>query len=209
MRPEKFPSSGYTSWVDWKTHFGQIATANGWENEQCRVALPTCLTSSALDEFSAMAQIYKTGVYGQPAPTLQRMLGYLDGRMSAFHDLPTSRPQFKAMVQGEKESITDFARGLRSMCDRDFATYNAATKEKFNRGQFIEGSMDDELHDLLTREQLRNFLDAQNRALSLEAISKNSRKKSRRHTAAVRLVDEVRHTSYASTSTRPKNSGQL
>ena len=120
----------------------------------------------------------------------------------------TYQPADRNLKQGEKESITHFAQGLRSMCDEDFATYDAATKEKFNRGQFIEGSMDDELHDLLTREQLRNFLDAQNRALSLEAVNKNSRKRSRRHTAAVRLVDEVRHTSYARTSTRPKNSGQ-
>ena len=72
----------------------------------------------------------------------------------------------------------------------------------------IEGLMDDQLHNLLMREQLRTFFEAQNWALSLEAISKNSRKRSRRHTAAVRSVDEMRHTSYASTSTRPKDSGQ-
>ena len=69
--------------------------------------------------------------------------------------------------------------------------------------------MDDELHDhLLMWEQPRTFLEAQNWALSLEALSKNSRKRSRRHGAAVRSVDEVRHTSYASTSTRPKYGGQ-
>ena len=68
--------------------------------------------------------------------------------------------------------------------------------------------MDDELHNLLIREQPRTFLEAQNRALSLEAISKNSRKRNPRHSAAVRSVNEVRHTSYASTSTQPKDSGQ-
>ena len=122
-------------WHDLKTHFGRIAMANGWEDEQCRVALPTCLTSWALDEFSAMPQMYKTRKDGQPAPTLQRMLGYLDGKMSAFHDRTTSRLEFIAMVQGQKESIKDFAGRLRSMCDIAFATYNAAFKDEFNRDQ--------------------------------------------------------------------------
>ena len=205
VRPEKFPSNGYPNWEDWKTHFGHIATANGWDDEQCRVALPTCLTSWALDEFSAMPQWYKTQQDGQPAPTLPRMLGYLDGRMSAFHDRTTGRLEFKAMVQGEKESIKDFARRLRSMCDIAFATYNAATKDEFNRDQFIEGLLNDELHDLLTREQPRTFLEAQNRALSLEAIGKNSRKRSRRHIAAVRSADEVRQTNYAGPSRQPND----
>ena len=156
-----------------------------------------------------MPQMYKTRVDGQPAPMLQRMLGcYLDGMMSAFYDRTTSRLKFNAMVQGEKESIKDFGRRMRSMCDIAFANYNATTKDEFNRDQFIEGLMDDKLHNLLMREQARTFLEAQNRALSLEAISKKSRKRSRRHTAAVRSVDEVRHTSYATTSTRPKDSDQ-
>ena len=132
--PEKFPSNGYPNWEDWETHFGHIATAKGWEDEQCRVALPTCLTSWALD---AMPQMYKTRVDGQPAPTLQRMMGYLDGSMSVFRDRTISRLEFKAMVQGEKKSIKDFARRLRSMCDIAFATYNATTKDEFNQDQFI------------------------------------------------------------------------
>ena len=105
VRPEKFLSNGYPNWEDWKTHFGDIATANGLEDEQCRVALPNCPTSWALDELSAMPQIYKTRVDGQPAPTLQRMLGcFLDGRLSAFHDQTSSRHEFKAMVQGKCKS---------------------------------------------------------------------------------------------------------
>ena len=207
VRPEKFPSKEYPIWEDWKTDFGHIATANGWEDEQCRVALPTFLTSWALDQFSSMPQMYKTRLEGHPAPTWQRMLGYLDGRMSALHDRTTSRLKFTAMVQGEKESIEDFARRLRSMCDIAFATYDGATQYEFNRYQLIDGLQDDELHNLLTREQPRTFLEAQNRALSLEAITKNSRKRSRRHTAAVRSADEVRQTHYAGTSRRPNDGG--
>ena len=80
------------------------------------------------------------------------MLGYLDGRMSAFHDRTTSQLEFEAMAQGEKESIKDFARRLRSMCDIAFATYNAATKDEYNRDQFIDGLPDDELLNLLMRD---------------------------------------------------------
>ena len=149
-----------------------------------------------------MPQLYKTRVDGQPAPTLQRMLGYLDGRMSALHDQKTSRREIKEMVQGEKESIKDFALRLRSTCVIAFATYNAAAKYEFNQDQFIEGLMDDEL----VKEQPRNFFEAQKWALSLEAIGKNSRKRRRHHTAAVLSVDEVRDTNYANTSTRPTDS---
>ena len=71
VRPDRFPSNIYSHWLEWKRHFVWISEANGWTDDQSRSALPTCLTSWALDEFSAMPQQYRVQVQGQPAPTFQ------------------------------------------------------------------------------------------------------------------------------------------
>ena len=81
VRPDRFPSNIYSHWLEWKRHFVWISEANGWTDDQSRSALPTCLTSWALDEFSAMPRHYRDQQHGQPPPTLQRMFGYLNPRM--------------------------------------------------------------------------------------------------------------------------------
>ena len=43
IRPDRFPSSSYQNWRDWRKHFAWIADANRLDNEQARMVLPTCL----------------------------------------------------------------------------------------------------------------------------------------------------------------------
>ena len=110
VRPDRFPSNNYSHWLEWKRHFVWISEANGWTDQKSRSALPTCLTGWALDEFSAMPQQYRVQVQGQPAPTLQRMFGYLDSRMQPYRTQRTARAEFKSTVRGEKEGIREFSR---------------------------------------------------------------------------------------------------
>ena len=180
VRPDRFPSNNHSNWLEWKKHFVWIAEANGWSDEQTRSALPTCLTGWALDEFSAMPQQYRTQVQGQPAPTVQRMFGYLDPRMQPYRTQRTARAEFKSTVQGEKEGIREFSRRVRSIGEIANTNLNRDARDDMNREQFIEGLWDAGIQELLQREDPQTFADAVNRALSLDAINRTARNRHRR-----------------------------
>ena len=44
IRSNRFPSSSYQNWADWRKHFEWVADTNRWDDEQARMVLPTCLT---------------------------------------------------------------------------------------------------------------------------------------------------------------------
>ena len=180
VRPERFPSNTYSNWLEWKRHFAWICEANGWTDEQSRRALPTCLTSWALDEFSAMPQQYRIQVQDQPAPSLQRMFGYLDPRMQPYRTQRTARAEFKSTVQDEKEGIREFSRRVRSIGEIANTNLNRNARDDMNREQFIDGLWDAEVQELLQREDPQTFADAVNRALSLDAINRTARNRQRR-----------------------------
>ena len=54
LRPDRYPSKKHSTWIQWKQHFLWLADTNGWDDITAIRALPTCLTSWALDEFTAM-----------------------------------------------------------------------------------------------------------------------------------------------------------
>ena len=184
VRPERFPSNTYSNWLEWKRHFAWICEANGWTDEQSRRALPTCLTSWALDEFSAMPQQYRIQVQDQPAPSLQRMFGYLDPRMQPYRTQRTARAEFKSTVQDEKEGIREFSRRVRSIGEIANNNLNRNARDDMNREQFIEGLLDAEIQELLQREDPQTFTDAVNRALTLDAINRSARNRQRRKVGA-------------------------
>ena len=51
IKPEKFPGKDYNRWESWVKHFKAVAKTNGWIDRQKIAAMPTCLTSWAIEEF--------------------------------------------------------------------------------------------------------------------------------------------------------------
>ena len=180
IRPDRFPSTNYSNWNEWKRHFRVIGQANGWTDEQQRHALPTCLNGWALDEYAAMPEMYRTQQDAQPAPTLQRMLTYLDPKMMPYRTQRTARAEFKGLYQGEKEGIREFSRRVRSVGEIANVNLNAAARDDMAREQFIEGLYDPDIQELIQREDPPNFVEAVNRALSLDAIHRSARNRQRR-----------------------------
>ena len=189
-QPDRFPNPIYKTWVDWKKHFVCIVESNRWDEEQAMACVPTCLTGWALDEYTAMPNHLREQEDGHPAPTLERMFEYLDPRMMPFRNQRTARAEFKNLIQGEKEGIQEFSRRIRSIGDVANHNMNAATRDDMNREQFIDGLYDAEIQELLLREDPQNFSAAINRALSLDAVARNSRMRQRRRLASLRSVVE-------------------
>ena len=84
IRPDRFPSSSYQNWRDWRKHFAWIADVNRWDDQQTRIVLPTCLTGWALVEFTSMPAHFREEVGVFEEQTLGRMLAELDQRMMPF-----------------------------------------------------------------------------------------------------------------------------
>ena len=107
-----------------------------------------------------------------------------------FRNQRTARAEFKNLIQGEKEGIQEFSRRIRSIGEVANHNMNAATRDDRNRQQFIDGLYDAEIQELLLREDPQNFSAAINRALSLDAVARNSRMRQRRKSASLRSVVE-------------------
>ena len=190
IRPEKFPSSNYQNWLDWKKHFTWIVEANEWTDQQARSALPTCLTSWALDEFCSMPRQYRERQLGHPNPSLERMFQFLDPLLTPYRNQRTARAEFKNLYQQEKEGIREFSRRVRALGEIAQATSSAANRDEHNREQFLEGLFDADVQEQLYREDPATFADAVNRAQALEALNKGARLRQRRRISSVRFAQE-------------------
>ena len=54
IRPEKFPGKDFNRWELWLKHYKSVAKANGWTDQQAIAALPSCLTSWAVEDFETV-----------------------------------------------------------------------------------------------------------------------------------------------------------
>ena len=70
VRPDRFPSDVFQSWVQWKLHFVAVAKTNRWTQIQAINALQFCMSGNALEEFYAAPVELKQYVDGEPVPTL-------------------------------------------------------------------------------------------------------------------------------------------
>ena len=188
IQPDRFPSSIYQNWRDWRKHFAWIADANRWDDEQARMVLPTCLTGWALDEFTSMPAHFRKEVDGLEEPTLGRMLAELDQRMTPFQ---TQSAEFKNLMQEEGEGLRDFAREVRSLGEVANTNLGAQARDDMNCEQLTDGLCDFELQEVLLREDLKNFNQAVARAQALDMARKTVRMKSRRRPNHVRSVHDV------------------
>ena len=101
IRPDRFPSSSYQNWADWRKHFAWIADANRWEDEQARMVLPACLTRGLWTNLQACLPAYfREEIEGFDEPTLARMLAELDHRMMPFQTHAGAQAEFKNLMQG-------------------------------------------------------------------------------------------------------------
>ena len=139
IRPDRFPSSSYQNWRDWRKHFAWIADANRWDDEQPRMVQPTCLTGWALDEFTSMPAHFREEVDGFEKPKLGRMLAELDQRMMPFQTQSAARAGFKNLMQEEGEGLRAFARRVRSLGEVANTNLGAQARDDMNREQFIDG----------------------------------------------------------------------
>ena len=149
VRPEKFPLALFPDGFSWKAHFSNLMVQDGWTDEQARSIIPTVLVGWAMQEFIAMPRHYRVQEQDQPAPTLVRMMTYLDKRMSPYRNPRTARTHVKQLAQGENEDLREFSRRVRSLGEIASATMNAFTRDNMNREQFIIELFDLEVQQLL------------------------------------------------------------
>ena len=191
IRPDRFPSSTYQNWADWRKHFAWVADVNRWEYEQARMVLPTCLTSWALDEFTSMLAHFREEIEGCDEPTLARILAELDHRMMPFQTHAGPRKEFKSPMQDEKEGLREFSRRVRSLGDVTNVNIGAQARDDMNREQFTDGLFDEELQDQLLWEDLGSLAQAVARAQALELVNKTSRARNRKRLHFARLAENV------------------
>ena len=113
LRPDRYLSKKHSTWINWKHHFFWLAD-NDWDDATAIRALPTCLPSWALDEFSAMPARFTRQLGSNLPPTLARVFEYLDPRMSLYRDQRTARFKLKALMQGDKEETREFPRRVQA-----------------------------------------------------------------------------------------------
>ena len=152
IRLDRFTSSSYQNWADWRKHFAWVADADRWEAEQARMVLPTCL--NIWDDFTSMPAHFREEIEGYDELTLARMLAELDHRMMPFQTHASARAEFKILTQGEKEGLREFSRRVRSLGDVANAIIGAQARDDMNREQFVDGLFDVELQDQLLRKDL-------------------------------------------------------
>ncbi len=214
LKPDRFPSTVYPTFTQWRNHLSWIVDANGWNDEQTIAIIPTCLTGWAFDEWMAMPANLRTQVAGQPAPTVVGVFDYRAPRMEPYRNQRTARTDFKNLFQEANEGIKEFSRRVRAVGEIANVHLPANARDDMCREQFIEGLSDLEIQEMLLREDPPTFNDAVTRAVALQAILTGTR--ARRKKAAVRQMGEYDDmpgatatvsTVAAGGMNRPQNSG--
>lgn len=172
LAPLRYPSKDFDSFERWVRHFEAMATANGWDDERQRRILPTCLNNFALDEYFNLPTQYREQVNGQPAPTIQRLVGALNSRIGDFPSGRSARAEFKALQQKETESIQEFSRRVRKLGEAANGHLGAEGKQEANKDAFMDGLLDSEIRYTLLKEDPANFNTAIQRALALDSIAR-------------------------------------
>ena len=130
---------------------------------------------------------FREEIEGYDEPTLARMLAELDHRMMPFQTHAVARAEFKSLMQGEKEGLSEFSRRVRSLGDVANVKIRAQARDDMNREQFIDGLFDVELQDQLLREDLGSLARAQ----ALELVNKTSRARNRMRLHFARVAENV------------------
>ena len=126
---------------------------------------------------------FREEVDGFPEPTLGRMLDELYRQLMPFQSRAAARAEFQSLMQGEKEGLREFSRRVRSLGDVANRNMNKQARNDINCEQFID---DEELQELLLREEFESFSQAVTQVQSLELAKKTARARSGRQPKYIR-----------------------
>ena len=85
------------------------------------------------------------------------MLADLDQRLMPFQSRVAVRAEFKSLMQGENEGLREFSRRVRSQSDVANRNMDEQARDDMNCEQFIDGIYDEEVQELLLREEFESF----------------------------------------------------
>ena len=117
IKSEKFPGKDFNRWELWVKHYKSVAKANGWTDQQAITALPTCLTSWAVEEFETVPRKYIEKVPGEEAPIFETLLEVLKPKMQQYRNPRATRSEFKSVRQNNNESLKEYFRRVRYLGD--------------------------------------------------------------------------------------------
>ena len=176
IKPERFPGKDFNRWELWVKNYKSVAKANGWSDQHAIAALPACLTSWAVEEFATVPRKYIEKVPGEPSPTFSNLLEVLIPKMQQYRSPRATRIEFKRVKQGENETLREYFRRVRYLCDLALSEKTIDERDKDLRDQFLEGLFDAGLQQKLYEDEANcNFCEVLQQAQELELIQKNAR----------------------------------
>ena len=96
--------------------------------------------------------------------------------MQQYRSPSATRSEFKAVKQGENETLREYFRRVRYLGDLALSEKTIDERDKDLRDQFLEGLFDARLQKKLYEDEAnRNFCEVLQRAQELELIQKNAR----------------------------------
>ena len=175
IKPERFPGKDFNRWELWVKHYKSVAKANGWSDQQAIAALPACLTSWAVEQFETVQREYIEKLPGEPSPTFSILFEVLKPKMQQYRSPRATRSEFKAVKQGENETLREYFRQVRYLADFALSEKTIDERDKDLRDQFLEGLFDARLQQKLYEDEAnRNFCEVLYKAQELELIQKTS-----------------------------------
>ena len=80
-------------------------------------ALPACLTSRAVEESETAPRKYIVKLPGEPSPHFSNSLEVLKPIKQQYSSPSATRSEFKAVKQGENETLREYSRRVRYLGD--------------------------------------------------------------------------------------------
>ena len=181
LKAEKFPCEDYNRWESWVKHFKAVAKTNGWNDSQKIAAMPTCLTSWAIEEFETVPQRYIEKEPGSYPPRFDELREILKPKMQQYRSQRATWSEFKAVKQWENEDLRDYSRRVRQLTVIAFPEKPLRERERDMRDQFLEGIFDLRIQINLYEDECdRDFGETLQRAQELEIIHKTHESKRER-----------------------------
>ena len=213
IKPEKFPSKDYNRWEKWVKHFNAIALANGWNDSKKIAAMPTYLTSWAIEEFETVPRKYVAKESGCYAPRFAELLEILKPKIQEYRSQKAQRSEFKAVKQWENEDLREFSRRVRRLAEIAFPEKPFRERERKMRDPFIKGLFDSRIQiNLYEDERDRDFGEILQRAQELEIIHKTQESRKDRKFDKLRYSQndlEYSHTVRAGYSNNNQTEGKF
>ena len=145
--------------------------------------IPCSLGGRTLEEYTTLPVNQREG----NGVTGSNVLDALETRLVPYNTQRRLRQDFKLAAQKDNESSRAWARRVRTLGQRAYATLADADREAVERDQFVDGLTDSEIKESLSKEDIDGFGPTIEKALHLDIINKAKQmKQCRRATPVVR-----------------------